>query len=140
MSGVIAKFFLTAAFGAICAVAAYIVTRPARAPAHERGGGGRGSYPYGYRPRRSSSEDDDDETDTYHTPRRTMEPEEKESCKICLDSFDFIKKSGREIYTTPCGHLFCKKCLLDSLARSTNKNCPICRERVKVNLIHRVYL
>ena len=39
-------------------------------------------------------------------------------CSVCLDAFD-------EPVATPCGHWFCKECILGALA--ANGHCPLCR-------------
>jgi hypothetical protein len=71
------------------------------------------------------------------------------SCKVCLDSFASIKTEGGQIYSTKCGHLFCKECIYDCLTlnsrdswrgRWRTSQCPICRETISINSIHRIFL
>jgi len=53
----------------------------------------------------------------------------KERCSLCLD-----KLGTRGITTaTPCGHLYCWTCILESLQRSTE--CPLCRQTVQSNRV-----
>jgi SNF2 family DNA or RNA helicase len=47
--------------------------------------------------------------------------ERKMECPVCLD-----KISNPVI--TPCSHIFCSPCLLQSLAYFDNNKCPVCRE------------
>ena len=52
-----------------------------------------------------------------------VKPEER--CSLCLD-----RLGSRGVTTaTPCGHLYCWSCLLDSLARTPD--CPLCRQIVQ---------
>ena len=49
-----------------------------------------------------------------------VKPEER--CSLCLD-----RLGSRGVTTaTPCGHLYCWSCILDSLARQPD--CPLCRQ------------
>jgi len=48
----------------------------------------------------------------------------EERCSLCLD-----RLGSRGLTTsTPCGHLFCWTCILESLART--RDCPLCRQTV----------
>ena len=52
-----------------------------------------------------------------------------ERCSLCLD-----RLGSRGVTTaTPCGHLYCWSCLLDSLARQPD--CPLCRQPVQPSRI-----
>jgi len=53
------------------------------------------------------------------------------SCTICTSAM-------REPTSTTCGHLFCNSCIRQALALS--KLCPVCRKRLTMRSIHRVYL
>ena len=56
-----------------------------------------------------------------------VRPEER--CSLCLD-----RLGSRGVTTsTPCGHLFCWTCLLESLARTLD--CPLCRQKVSPSRI-----
>ncbi len=159
MSGLIAKMLFTAALGVICAVAAFIVTQPAQTPPHHGGSGRRRSRsPPRTRNTWNNDRDSDSGSETYHTPptsatttahqRAGASDEEQRrneeissSCKICLDSFTWIKKKGGEIYSTNCGHLFCKGCIHNHLQNSrSNSRCPICRKAISTDTIHPIYL
>ena len=52
-------------------------------------------------------------------------------CSICLESI-----SENEIAITPCGHLYCYKCIYTSY--SIKKECPICRNDIKIDEIVKV--
>jgi hypothetical protein len=43
-------------------------------------------------------------------------------CSICQDTID-IKKT----ITTPCSHIFCKRCM-DMWRNKNNNTCPVCRQ------------
>eukprot|EP00090_Calanus_glacialis_P046307 TRINITY_DN9037_c0_g1_i1.p1 TRINITY_DN9037_c0_g1~~TRINITY_DN9037_c0_g1_i1.p1 ORF type:complete len:298 (-),score=42.45 TRINITY_DN9037_c0_g1_i1:98-991(-) len=63
----------------------------------------------------------EDTSDTYIPP--------KDRCSLCLD-----KLGSRGITTTtPCGHLYCWTCILESLQR--NPECPLCRQPVESNRV-----
>ncbi|CAG5088828.1 Oidioi.mRNA.OKI2018_I69.PAR.g11983.t1.cds [Oikopleura dioica] len=59
------------------------------------------------------------------------------SCNICLETMTQMKRKGKKIVTTPCGHPFCKSCV-EMAARSAYgrmpdpnhvvNNCPKCRK------------
>jgi len=72
----------------------------------------------------------DAEEETIHiedTPNEYISP--KERCSLCLD-----KLGSRGVTTTtPCGHLFCWTCILESLQR--NPECPLCRQPVQSNRV-----
>eukprot|EP00092_Neocalanus_flemingeri_P026155 GFUD01028346.1.p1 GENE.GFUD01028346.1~~GFUD01028346.1.p1 ORF type:complete len:298 (-),score=38.42 GFUD01028346.1:65-958(-) len=68
-----------------------------------------------------ANKDEEDTSDVYVSP--------KERCSLCLD-----KLGSRGITTaTPCGHLFCWTCILESLQR--NSECPLCRQPVESNRV-----
>mmetsp|Transcript_39339 Transcript_39339/g.47672 ORF Transcript_39339/g.47672 Transcript_39339/m.47672 type:complete len:242 (-) Transcript_39339:11-736(-) len=53
------------------------------------------------------------------------------TCVICLDNIE-------QPWSTPCGHVFCKTCITDSVKRL--RKCPTCRAKVSVSQMHRLYL
>jgi len=156
MSGALVKLVLTVAIGAVCAVAAYIATRP---PVHAQGHHYGGTGPVRRRPRTPSpprrppwhsNNDDESDNETFHTPpelprRRRGEQQRPKnasdktgsSCKICLDVFEDLT-AGEEIVSTSCGHIFCKKCILECF--DNDKKCPTCRQEIDVHDLRRVYL
>lgn len=58
-------------------------------------------------------------------------PETKFKCPICLEAME-------QMATTPCGHVYCFKCLQDAL--KVQKKCPKCRKNCTLKQVHRVYL
>lgn len=55
-------------------------------------------------------------------------------CPICYDYFSFD-----DIWSTPCGHLFCETCIANSL--QIYRRCPSCnQELLDVGQIHFIYL
>ena len=55
-------------------------------------------------------------------------PEPVMECPICIRTCAEIRKANEKLMTTPCGHLFCKKCLDESLRHSYR--CAKCRQPV----------
>ncbi|XP_055955672.1 E3 ubiquitin-protein ligase RNF4-like [Patella vulgata] len=62
----------------------------------------------------------------------------KITCPICMDDDRQIKRSGRQLTSTVCGHIFCSTCIKQSL-RSFH-TCPSCRKSLRVNQIHPIFL
>ncbi|XP_028316324.1 E3 ubiquitin-protein ligase RNF4 [Gouania willdenowi] len=60
------------------------------------------------------------------------------SCPICMDSYSEMMESGRLVVATKCGHVFCSLCLRDALKSSLT--CPTCRQRLRPNQYHPLYL
>jgi len=48
---------------------------------------------------------------------------EKESCCICMED---IRKDGKNVCTTKCGHTFCFDCMAQNIC-ANNNTCPLCR-------------
>lgn len=62
------------------------------------------------------------------------------TCPICMDTLSELKAAKKLIWSTPCGHLFCKICLQTSL-KSANKNvCPTCRKKTTWAKTHQVFM
>ena len=69
------------------------------------------------------------ETDSH---KAVVEARCRHTCPICMD---------RVIDTyTPCGHLFCRECIMTALAGPTNDGCPVCRNVVTVSQIKMIFL
>ncbi|KAK6186064.1 hypothetical protein SNE40_008171 [Patella caerulea] len=62
----------------------------------------------------------------------------KITCPICMDDDRQIKRTGRQLTSTVCGHIFCSTCIKQSL-RSFH-TCPSCRKSLRVNQIHPIFL
>jgi hypothetical protein len=60
------------------------------------------------------------------------------SCEICFSSFVELKQCGVEIVTTPCGHLYCRQCIMGAL--SVKPECPHCRSEVREETLTRIYM
>jgi len=60
------------------------------------------------------------------------------NCPICLDSFKEMKKKGKQLASTICGHVFCVPCV--SYCVRINGQCPTCRRRLPINGYHPIYL
>ncbi|KAI5115222.1 hypothetical protein M0805_004633 [Coniferiporia weirii] len=52
-------------------------------------------------------------------------------CPLCLEQKD-------ELSSTKCGHVFCTRCINHSLEKK--RQCPVCRSRVKIKSLRRIYL
>jgi len=59
-------------------------------------------------------------------------------CVICFREFDDLMRNDEEIHTTPCGHVFCLKCIRKALIEKGK--CPICRTRVDPDHTLRIFL
>lgn len=59
-------------------------------------------------------------------------------CPVCLDSFAKIGRSGRQLKSTTCGHVFCNICIQHAMELS--KKCPTCRHKLSSRNIHSLYL
>ena len=55
---------------------------------------------------------------------------EDDTCSICLCEFE-------DLVITECGHFYCKECIQCSL-NTSNKYCPMCREKLSMKQIHPV--
>ncbi|XP_025095430.1 E3 ubiquitin-protein ligase RNF4-like [Pomacea canaliculata] len=71
------------------------------------------------------------------TSPQSVEPV-KITCPICLDSDSQIQQSGRHLYSTVCGHIFCNSCIRRAIR--TRHSCPNCRKKLTLRQIHPVFL
>lgn len=62
------------------------------------------------------------------------EDQDRIMCGICLSEYGKII----DIMATPCGHLFCKSCILQTLQQCGNK-CPVCMQRINRNRCIRLF-
>lgn len=60
------------------------------------------------------------------------------SCPICMEGYSEIMQSGRLIMSTKCGHIFCSRCLHDSLKNASF--CPTCRKKLSHKQYHPIYI
>lgn len=62
-------------------------------------------------------------------------PQESASleCSICYDNM-----IGQHVKVTPCGHMFCTKCILQALLDKSE--CPLCRKTVRESALVNIYL
>ncbi|XP_046979212.1 uncharacterized protein LOC124544643 [Schistocerca americana] len=57
------------------------------------------------------------------------------SCPICFESL----LSGRQsVSSTPCGHVFCTKCIEEAVNQF--KKCPTCCRKVALKRVHKIFL
>eukprot|EP00088_Acartia_fossae_P008339 TRINITY_DN1397_c0_g1_i11.p1 TRINITY_DN1397_c0_g1~~TRINITY_DN1397_c0_g1_i11.p1 ORF type:complete len:258 (-),score=33.25 TRINITY_DN1397_c0_g1_i11:1231-2004(-) len=72
----------------------------------------------------------------------TEKENEGPSCPICFQSFSEITRSGAEVVSTDCGHLFCKGCVdgVFQSAGTTSTKCPVCRKRILRRGIRKIFL
>ena len=59
-------------------------------------------------------------------------------CPVCLRSLQTLKRRGCSIMSTICGHIFCGKCLPQSL--KSNGRCPSCRKVLGLSGYHKVFI
>ncbi|KAK9525944.1 hypothetical protein VZT92_016609 [Zoarces viviparus] len=60
-----------------------------------------------------------------------LQTKEQLTCCICLEVFN-------DPVTLPCGHNFCKKCITNHFISNSQRQCPLCKERVDRNYKLRV--
>lgn len=94
----------------------------------------------------SLSDDDDDNDDLPAAPFSQAEQSSilsspagtRITCPVCMDSDAQIRRDGRQLYSTTCGHIFCSVCIKQSV--STQHRCPTCRKRLTGKQIHPLFL
>jgi len=59
-------------------------------------------------------------------------------CPVCLESLGSIKRSGANMVSTVCGHIFCSRCLPASLRASGR--CPSCRKKIGGGDYHKIFI
>lgn len=65
-------------------------------------------------------------------------PRQEISCPICMDNKKQIQRSGRQLISTVCGHVFCEPCIKASI--TTQRCCPTCRKKLTQRQIHPLYI
>lgn len=73
---------------------------------------------------------------------------QKPSCPVCLEGFN--RAPGTEMTSTPCGHVFCHKCITEWVqaavpsgkGKGANKSatCPTCTKRFQGGQLRRIFL
>ncbi|KRY73472.1 AP-2 complex subunit sigma [Trichinella pseudospiralis] len=51
-------------------------------------------------------------------------------CPACFSSFEEILNEGNAVLTTPCGHVFCARCIYTVFSGRRSLKCPICRRNI----------
>lgn len=59
-------------------------------------------------------------------------------CPVCLEKYSKIVKSGVQLKSTICGHVFCAPCISTAIYHS--KKCPTCRKKLDSRKVHNLYL
>lgn len=72
------------------------------------------------------SEGYDTSPDDFTFPRRLLDDEEENKCRICLD----IMQPSHKVKTLRCVHKFHLKCIDEWLRHDYSPSCPLCRTRV----------
>ncbi len=117
------------AIGAAVALGAYFMGREEGQTEAKQQYQERVSYAQNMTPKVSTKCDDDDDEDDDKITK---------DCIICRVSFKQLMNQGVELHSTPCGHVFCKNCIDDSI-RLYSK-CPACNEGIAPGETHRIYL
>ncbi|CAL8139294.1 unnamed protein product [Orchesella dallaii] len=150
MSAAIVGRVVVLAFAAVAATIAYVKYRNGQRQQYQhqssRGGGPQRDDDATDRPPfknrgGSSWENDQDDMDMVRnrTRSKTKSPSsEEKGCPICLEPYSSLTKREMSLMTTPCGHVFCKKCLDECLTRS--RLCPFCRIDIERSRCHPIYL
>ena len=76
-----------------------------------------------------------DETNKFFSDKyNTIEypHEEIENCSICMDKLNVNCDKNEKVILLKCGHCYHEQCLKSWYKSSTQKNCPICREDLKI--------
>ncbi|KAK3590204.1 hypothetical protein CHS0354_041261 [Potamilus streckersoni] len=62
----------------------------------------------------------------------------KINCPVCMDDHKEIKQTGRQLYSTTCGHVFCGQCIIEAI--STMRSCPTCRQKLTRKQVHPLFI
>lgn len=79
-------------------------------------------------------EADKQEAEKYYTFQSDNKMPVSLTCPICLETLS----SSLQPTSTRCGHIFCAKCLKESIHKY--KNCPTCKSSLKLKSCIRLYL
>jgi len=118
---------LGAIVGALAAGAAWYLSSEEERPQHQ--GVYQNSHPVHRPPQAQAEKNDTDEDEKDGTIKM---------CEVCFASFDELKECGVQIVSTPCGHVYCRDCIIGAL--QVKPECPHCRSEVKVDKLRRLYL
>lgn len=58
------------------------------------------------------------------------------NCGICMEKMG--GDTSRPMYAGPCGHIYCKSCLVQAVQKT--KKCPTCRKNLATKQLHQVFL
>ncbi|KAK3094611.1 hypothetical protein FSP39_004035 [Pinctada imbricata] len=78
------------------------------------------------------------DTDTASTSDPTSPGLRKIVCPICLDDEKQIQRSGRQLASTICGHVFCQQCITSAV--SSLHCCPTCRKKLNKGKVFPLYI
>nr|XP_022341540.1 E3 ubiquitin-protein ligase RNF4-like [Crassostrea virginica] len=85
-----------------------------------------------------SFEDVDGTESTSSANNSITSPVQDISCPVCMDDKKQIKKSGRQMASTVCGHVFCEPCIKASI--ETQHRCPTCRKKLTQRQYHPLFI
>lgn len=142
MADTVVKMLFTVAAAAVVAIATFYATREthrtvnafesrSRTPPVSRPGWGceEEGFDKGQPSRLKSNKSDLNPSSDNHRSKGNP-------CPICLESLNTSNNGG--IVATPCGHLFCRECILATIRRASPR-CPICSKKVNCNDLRNIY-
>ncbi|KAL3864298.1 hypothetical protein ACJMK2_005991 [Sinanodonta woodiana] len=62
----------------------------------------------------------------------------KINCPVCMDDHKEIKLTGRQLYSTKCGHVFCGDCIIEAV--HAIHSCPTCRQKLTRKQVHPLFI